>query len=80
MTLWRARASRQTNGADGRRPSPSRLLSLRSAVVLVFSCAVGLATGWLTMAVQPHPATAIIAGGTALGAAVKFFDGIIGEV
>jgi hypothetical protein len=80
MTLWRFRQHDQGLGAEPAAPCQSCLLTVRTAVIMVTSCAAGIGAGYLTMAVQPHPATAIIAGVAAWAATVRFLDGIIGEV
>jgi hypothetical protein len=56
-----------------------RLLSLRSTVILLLAVLIGGVTCWLTRAAGRSTAEAVIAGGTAMGGAVLFFNQVIGQ-
>lgn len=80
MSLWKPRPGHQGEGRASAPPEQSYLLSVRAAVIMVTSCAVGVIVGLLAETAQPHPAMAIIAGVGAGAAALKLLNGIIGPV
>ncbi|WP_251095990.1 hypothetical protein [Streptomyces sp. Caat 7-52] len=57
--------------------SPTALLGLRSAIILVLGVLVGTGAGVLTYLAERNAAAAILAGGAAFGGAVLFFHTII---
>jgi hypothetical protein len=54
------------------------LLDQRAALIFLLGLAVGLGTGILTVLAGGTRAGAVLAGGAAFGAAVVFFQGIVG--
>ncbi|MBL1103905.1 hypothetical protein JK361_04675 [Streptomyces sp. 5-8] len=57
--------------------SPTALLGLRSAIILMLGVLVGTGAGVLTYLAERNAAAAILAGGAAFGGAVLFFHTII---
>ena len=77
-TLRGFRARGQGKDEEDPAPSERRLLSGRTGLILLSSFIVAVIVGVLTYAVQRGPAQSALAGLFAFGAAVTFFDRIIG--
>jgi hypothetical protein len=84
MTVRRSVSNRKTatgfrKESSGEAPGPPPpLFTQRTALIIVASAMIGLAAGILTALAGSKPADAVLAGGTAFGAALALLNALIG--